>query len=89
MTLAHELPATGWCTFRLQTQWYALPVQRVREVLRPAALTPLPGAPPAVAGITRPDEVIRWLAVAGIGLTAINMIGGFAVTQRMLAMFRK
>jgi NAD(P) transhydrogenase subunit alpha len=34
-------------------------------------------------------EVIRWLAVAGIALTAINMFGGFAVTQRMLAMFRK
>jgi NAD(P) transhydrogenase subunit alpha len=46
-------------------------------------------APPAVAGVSRPDEIIRWLAVAGIGLTAINMIGGFAVTQRMLAMFRK
>ena len=46
-------------------------------------------APPAVAGMSRPDEIIRWLAVAGIGLTAINMIGGFAVTQRMLAMFRK
>jgi NAD/NADP transhydrogenase alpha subunit len=27
--------------------------------------------------------------VAGISLTAINMIGGFAVTQRMLGMFRK
>jgi NAD(P) transhydrogenase subunit alpha len=46
-------------------------------------------APPALSGVTRPDEVIRWLAVAGIGLTAINMFGGFAVTQRMLAMFRK
>lgn len=34
-------------------------------------------------------EVIRWLAVAGIALTAINMFGGFAVTQRMLSMFRK
>jgi H+-translocating NAD(P) transhydrogenase subunit alpha len=33
--------------------------------------------------------LIRWLAVAGIGLTAINMFGGFAVTQRMLSMFRK
>ncbi len=32
---------------------------------------------------------IRWLAVAGIVLTTINMFGGFAVTQRMLAMFRK
>ena len=46
-------------------------------------------APPTLAGVSRPDEVIRWLAVAGIGLTAINMFGGFAVTQRMLAMFRK
>ncbi|MDQ3025343.1 MAG: Re/Si-specific NAD(P)(+) transhydrogenase subunit alpha [Pseudomonadota bacterium] len=50
-------------------------------------------APPAVAAVTgqgaRPDEVIRWLAVAGIALTAINMFGGFAVTQRMLSMFRK
>ncbi len=46
-------------------------------------------APPALKDVTRPDEIIRWLAVAGIGLTAINMFGGFAVTQRMLAMFRK
>ncbi len=34
-------------------------------------------------------EVILWLAIAGIALTAINMFGGFAVTQRMLSMFRK
>ena len=49
-------------------------------------------APPllaANAALSRPDELIRWLAVAGIVLTAINMFGGFAVTQRMLAMFRK
>ena len=48
-------------------------------------------APPllANAGVSRPDEMIRWLAVGGIALTAINMFGGFAVTQRMLAMFRK
>ncbi|CAN0324074.1 unnamed protein product, partial [Phaeothamnion confervicola] len=46
-------------------------------------------APPALAdaGLQRPDDMIRWLAVAGIALTAINMFGGFAVTQRMLAMF--
>jgi H+-translocating NAD(P) transhydrogenase subunit alpha len=37
----------------------------------------------------RPDALIRWLAVAGIALTAVNMFGGFAVTRRMLAMFRK
>jgi NAD(P) transhydrogenase subunit alpha len=37
----------------------------------------------------RPDEIIRWLAVVGIALTAVNMFGGFSVTRRMLSMFRK
>jgi NAD(P) transhydrogenase subunit alpha len=48
-------------------------------------------APPALetAGAGRPDELIRWVAVVGIALTSINMFGGFAVTRRMLAMFRK
>ena len=48
-------------------------------------------APPQLSagGPERPDELIRWLAVAAIALTSINMFGGFAVTQRMLAMFRK
>jgi NAD(P) transhydrogenase subunit alpha len=48
-------------------------------------------APPVVAaaGASRPDALIRWLAIAGIALTAVNMFGGFAVTQRMLSMFRK
>jgi NAD(P) transhydrogenase subunit alpha len=39
--------------------------------------------------VDRPDGWIRWLAVAAIALTAINMFGGFAVTRRMLSMFRK
>ncbi|MRD72413.1 Re/Si-specific NAD(P)(+) transhydrogenase subunit alpha [Rhodocyclus tenuis] len=47
-------------------------------------------APPlAGAEVPRPDDWIRWLAVLGIVLTSINMFGGFAVTRRMLAMFRK
>jgi len=47
-------------------------------------------APPLGIGAAgRPDDWIRWLAAAGIVLTCINMFGGFAVTQRMLAMFRK
>lgn len=49
-------------------------------------------APPELGGAIgqgRPDTLIRWLAFAGIVLTAINMFGGFAVTRRMLAMFRK
>jgi NAD(P) transhydrogenase subunit alpha len=47
-------------------------------------------APPAAAGTEgRPDTLILGLAVAALTLTAINMFGGFAVTRRMLAMFRK
>jgi len=41
------------------------------------------------ADLSRPNEWIRWLSVGGIGLATINMFGGFAVTQRMLQMFRK
>ncbi len=40
-------------------------------------------------GMARPDTLIRWLAVAAIALATINMFGGFAVTRRMLGMFRK
>ena len=51
-------------------------------------------SPPEVANVVagaaaRPDDWIRWIAVVGIVLTAVNMFGGFAVTQRMLAMIRK
>ena len=49
-------------------------------------------APPLLAGAgggDRPELWILGLAVVGIGLTSINMFGGFAVTQRMLEMFRK
>jgi NAD(P) transhydrogenase subunit alpha len=46
-------------------------------------------APPMELGLDRPDGWIRGLAVAGIALTAVNMVGGFAVTKRMLSMFRK
>ena len=37
----------------------------------------------------RPGTLILGLAVVALTLTAINMFGGFAVTRRMLAMFRK
>jgi len=50
-------------------------------------------APPAALLDTvtgqRPDGLILGLAVFALVLTAINMFGGFAVTRRMLAMFRK
>ena len=46
-------------------------------------------APQVAPGTIRPDELIRWIAIAGIALTSINMFGGFAVTRRMLMMFQK
>ena len=47
-------------------------------------------APPlASGGGDRPEAWIIGLAVVSIALVAINMFGGFAVTQRMLEMFRK
>src|SRR5687768_9728654 len=40
-------------------------------------------------GPERPELWILGLALLAIALTTINMFGGFAVTQRMLQMFRK
>jgi NAD(P) transhydrogenase subunit alpha len=44
---------------------------------------------PPFEGATDGRGIILGLAVAALALTAVNMFGGFAVTQRMLAMFRK
>jgi H+-translocating NAD(P) transhydrogenase subunit alpha len=47
-------------------------------------------APPlAAGGADRPEGWILGLAVVSIALVAVNMFGGFAVTRRMLEMFRK
>ena len=44
---------------------------------------------PMANATKRPTTLIVALAALALVLTAINMFGGFAVTQRMLAMFRK
>jgi NAD(P) transhydrogenase subunit alpha len=47
-------------------------------------------APPLTGPVAdRPSQLILDLAVFALALTAVNMFGGFAVTRRMLAMFRK
>ena len=49
-------------------------------------------APPLASMAEAADRPVTWivgLALVSIALAAINMFGGFAVTQRMLAMFRK
>ncbi|HNP62887.1 MAG TPA: Re/Si-specific NAD(P)(+) transhydrogenase subunit alpha [Woeseiaceae bacterium] len=43
----------------------------------------------ALLQISAPDKLLMWIAVVTVGITAINIAGGFAVTRRMLEMFRK
>ncbi len=60
--------------------------------------TPLMSGSNAISGITvvgallaagRGDrELASWLGFAAIVLATINVVGGFLVTQRMLAMFK-
>ena len=43
----------------------------------------------AIVQLTAPSLVVQLLAAAAVLLASINIFGGFAVTRRMLAMFRK
>jgi NAD(P) transhydrogenase subunit alpha len=43
----------------------------------------------ALLQISSETELIKWIAVATVAITSINIFGGFAVTRRMLEMFRK
>jgi NAD(P) transhydrogenase subunit alpha len=43
----------------------------------------------ALLQISAQDSTNKYLAAFAILITSINIVGGFAVTQRMLAMFRR
>ena len=43
----------------------------------------------AILQISSEDRVIMWIAGFAVTITAINITGGFAVTRRMLEMFRR
>ncbi len=43
----------------------------------------------AAAGGIAGGEAAKWLGLVGIVLASVNIFGGFAVTQRMLAMYKK
>ena len=43
----------------------------------------------ALMQVSSTDKVIMWVAIATALITSINIAGGFAVTRRMLEMFRK
>ena len=62
--------------------------------------TPLMSGSNAISGITVVGAIIatstmgdselgRWLGFAALVLAAINVVGGYVVTDRMLAMFKK
>ncbi len=64
----------------------------------PALHTPLMSVTNAISSIivigallqvSSTDSVIMWIATATVLITSINIAGGFAVTRRMLEMFRK
>jgi len=43
----------------------------------------------ALLQISSDIDLVKWVAVGTVFITAINIFGGFAVTRRMLEMFRK
>ena len=64
----------------------------------PALHTPLMSVTNAISSIiiiggliqiSSPNAVVMWIAAVTVALTSINIAGGFAVTRRMLEMFRK
>lgn len=66
----------------------------------PATLhTPLMSGSNAISGITvvgaitaannSSPELALWLGTAAVALATINVVGGYMVTDRMLAMFKK
>jgi NAD(P) transhydrogenase subunit alpha len=61
----------------------------ISSIIAIAALVQVSPLEAAPGGADRPTAWIVGLGVVSIALVAINMFGGFAVTQRMLQMFRK
>jgi NAD(P) transhydrogenase subunit alpha len=70
----------------------------IRKV--PATLhTPLMSGANAISGITvigalslaggESDQLATWLGAAAVMLATVNVVGGYLVTDRMIAMFKK
>jgi NAD(P) transhydrogenase subunit alpha len=43
----------------------------------------------AAAGVSVGGSTSKWLGLAAVALASVNIFGGFAVTARMLAMYKK
>lgn len=65
----------------------------------PALHTPLMSVTNAISSVIVVGALIaaaaggslssKWLGLLAVGLASVNIFGGFAVTQRMLAMYKK
>lgn len=66
----------------------------------PTLHTPLMSGSNAISGITMVGAILacneigytsiaKWLGMAALVLATVNVVGGYAVTDRMLKMFRK
>jgi NAD(P) transhydrogenase subunit alpha len=42
-----------------------------------------------IAALAQDAPVAKWLGLIAVALASVNIFGGFAVTQRMLAMYKK
>ena len=42
-----------------------------------------------IAGMAAGSETAKWLGLIAVALASVNIFGGFAVTERMLAMYKK
>jgi NAD(P) transhydrogenase subunit alpha len=103
MTPAELIPAAGgipaevFLTFILMLSIF-LGFELINKV--PATLhTPLMSGANAISGITLVgavslagtgnQDMANWLGAGAVALASINVVGGYLVTDRMLAMFKK
>ena len=42
-----------------------------------------------IASVAGGSETSKWLGLVAVGFASVNIFGGFAVTERMLAMYKK
>jgi H+-translocating NAD(P) transhydrogenase subunit alpha len=42
-----------------------------------------------IASVAAGSAVAKWLGLAAVVMASVNIFGGFAVTERMLAMYKK
>ncbi len=91
------IPAEVFLTFILMLSIF-LGFELITKV--PATLhTPLMSGANAISGITvvgavslagtGQGDLAQWLGAGAVALASINVVGGYLVTDRMLAMFKK